>query len=164
MPCIALPWLSRVILSYPKWLPSGIQPQVTGLKRGEVWWVNLDPTQGSEIQKTRPAVILTVNALNRARRTVVVVPLSSFATPRPPIVVSAPSGNLEKPVTFMVRQAHHERNLLIEILPFALSLSKCGVFRGPLLPGLALSRFATKSRRLTSPGLPNVLAKYPNPT
>ena len=91
MPCIALHWLSRVILSYPKWLPSGIQPQVTGLKRGEVWWVNLDPTQGSEIQKTRPAVILTVNALNRARRTVVVVPLSSSATPRPPIVVSAPS-------------------------------------------------------------------------
>ena len=64
---------------------------MTGLKRGEVWWVNLDPTQGSEIQKTRPAVILTVNALNRARRTVVVVPLSGSATPRPPIVVSVPS-------------------------------------------------------------------------
>jgi mRNA interferase MazF len=61
------------------------------LKRGEVWWVNLDPTRGGEIQKTRPAVILTVNALNRARRTVVVVPLSSSATPRPPIVVSVPS-------------------------------------------------------------------------
>ncbi|MCX7114276.1 MAG: type II toxin-antitoxin system PemK/MazF family toxin [Proteobacteria bacterium] len=61
------------------------------MKRGEVWWVNLDPTRGGEIQKTRPAVILTVNALNRARRTVVVVPLSSSATPRPPIVVSVPS-------------------------------------------------------------------------
>jgi mRNA interferase MazF len=61
------------------------------LKRGEVWWVDLDPTRGSEIQKTRPAVILTVDALNRARRTVVVVPLSSSATPRPPIVVSVPS-------------------------------------------------------------------------
>ena len=61
------------------------------MKRGEVWWVNLDPTHGSEIQKTRPAVILTVNALNRARRTVVVVPLSSSATPRPPIIVSVPS-------------------------------------------------------------------------
>lgn len=61
------------------------------MKRGEVWWVDLDPTRGSEIQKTRPAVILTVDALNRARRTVVVVPLSSSATPRPPIVVSVPS-------------------------------------------------------------------------
>ena len=40
------------------------------------------------------------------------------------------TGNLEKLVTFMVRQAHHERNLLIKILPFAQSLSKCEVFRG----------------------------------
>lgn len=53
--------------------------------------MDLDPTRGGEIQKTRPAVILTVDALNRARRTVVVVPLSSSATPRPPIVVSVPS-------------------------------------------------------------------------
>ena len=64
------------------------------MKRGEVWWVDLDPTGGGEIQKTRPAVILTVDALNRARRTVVVVPLSSSATPRPPIVVSVPSAGV----------------------------------------------------------------------
>ena len=61
------------------------------MKRGEVWWVGLDPTRGSEIKKTRPAAILTVDALNRARRTVVVVPLSSSAQPRPPIVVAVPS-------------------------------------------------------------------------
>ena len=61
------------------------------MKRGEIWWVDLDPTRGGEIQKTRPAAILTVDALNRARRTVVVVPLSTSATPRPPIVVSVPS-------------------------------------------------------------------------
>jgi mRNA interferase MazF len=61
------------------------------MKRGEVWWVDLDPTRGSEIRKTRPAVVLSVDALNRARRTVVVVPLSSSPTPRPPIVVPAPS-------------------------------------------------------------------------
>ncbi len=56
-----------------------------------MWWVDLDPTRGSEIKKTRPAAILTVDALNRARRTVVVVPLSSSAQPRPPIVVAVPS-------------------------------------------------------------------------
>ena len=61
------------------------------MKRGEVWWVDLDPIRGSEIKKTRPAAILTVDALNRARRTVVVVPLSSSAQPRPPIVVAVPS-------------------------------------------------------------------------
>lgn len=53
--------------------------------------MDLDPTRGSEIRKTRPAVVLTADALNRARRTVVVVPLSTGPTPRPPIVVPTPS-------------------------------------------------------------------------
>jgi len=61
------------------------------VQRGEVWWVNFDPSQGMEIQKRRPAVILTVNALNRARGTVVVVPLSTSAKPRPPIALPLPS-------------------------------------------------------------------------
>ena len=61
------------------------------MQRGEVWWVNFDPSQGREMQKRRPAVILTVNALNRARGTVVVVPLSTSAKPRPPIVLPLPS-------------------------------------------------------------------------
>jgi mRNA interferase MazF len=61
------------------------------MQRGEVWWVNFDPSQGMEIQKWRPAVILTANALNRARGTVVVVPLSTSAKPRSPIVIPLPS-------------------------------------------------------------------------
>src|SRR5437868_11803825 len=61
------------------------------VRRGDVWWVSLDPTQGGEIRKTRPAVVITVNALNRARRTVVVVPLSTGPDPRPPIIVPTPS-------------------------------------------------------------------------
>ena len=32
-------------------------------QRGEVWWVELDPTRGSEIQKTRPAVVISAKAL-----------------------------------------------------------------------------------------------------
>lgn len=61
------------------------------MRRGEIWWVDFEPALGGEIKKKRPAVILTVNALNRARRTVVVVPLASSPTPRPPIVVAVPS-------------------------------------------------------------------------
>jgi len=57
------------------------------IKRGEIWWVSLDPTQGSEIKKTRPCVVLTHDTLNRLRRTVVVVPLSSVAKPHPPITI-----------------------------------------------------------------------------
>lgn len=57
--------------------------------------MNLDPTRGSEIRKTRPAVVLSADALNRVRRTVVVVPLSQGPSPRPPIVVAAPSAGAE---------------------------------------------------------------------
>jgi mRNA interferase MazF len=65
------------------------------VRRGEVWWVNLDPARGSEIRKTRPAGVMTADALNRARRTVVVVPLSTGPTPRPPIVIATPSAGAD---------------------------------------------------------------------
>ncbi len=58
------------------------------INRGDVWWVSLDPAQGSEIRKTRPCLVLTHDTLNRLRRTVVVVPLSAAARPHPPITVS----------------------------------------------------------------------------
>ena len=47
------------------------------MNRGEIWLVNFDPTIGSEIKKTRPAIILSRQPFNRLRRTVIVVPLSS---------------------------------------------------------------------------------------
>jgi mRNA interferase MazF len=56
-----------------------------------VWWVDLDPTRGSEIRKSRPAVVLSADGLNQVRRTVVVVPMSTGPTPRPPIVVATAS-------------------------------------------------------------------------
>jgi mRNA interferase MazF len=61
------------------------------VRRGDIWWVILDPAEGSELRKTRPAVVITADALNRARRTVVVVPLSTGPEPRPPIVIATPS-------------------------------------------------------------------------
>jgi len=61
------------------------------VRRGEVWWVDFDTAEGGEMRKMRPAVVMTADALNRARRTVVVVPLASGPQPRPPIVIATPS-------------------------------------------------------------------------
>lgn len=47
------------------------------MKRFEVWLVNLDPTIGSEIRKTRPAVIVSPDELNKHLHTVIVVPLTT---------------------------------------------------------------------------------------
>lgn len=47
------------------------------MKRGEVWWVAFDPSVGSEIQKTRPAIIISNNAANRQLARVVVIPITS---------------------------------------------------------------------------------------
>jgi len=57
------------------------------LNRGNVFWVNLDSTKGTEIAKPRPCVLVGATPINRARRTVVVVPLSTGGKPRPPLAV-----------------------------------------------------------------------------
>ena len=57
------------------------------LNRGDIYWVNLDPTIGSEIKKKRPCVLIGATPINEARRTVVVVPLSSAGKPRPPLTI-----------------------------------------------------------------------------
>jgi mRNA interferase MazF len=45
--------------------------------RGEVWLINLDPTVGSEIRKSRPCVVISPPELNAHLKTVIVAPMTS---------------------------------------------------------------------------------------
>jgi mRNA-degrading endonuclease toxin of MazEF toxin-antitoxin module len=42
-----------------------LYPRTWSMKRGEVWWVEFDPSIGTEIRKTRPVVIMSNDAANR---------------------------------------------------------------------------------------------------
>src|SRR3990167_10820641 len=47
------------------------------MKRGEIYFANLDPTVGSEIRKKRPVLIVSNNANNKAASTMTIVPITS---------------------------------------------------------------------------------------
>lgn len=52
----------------------------TNLYRGEIYWVNLDPTVGSETRKTRPGLIISNNSQNQASKRIIIVPLTSVVS------------------------------------------------------------------------------------
>lgn len=65
------------------------------VKRGDIWLVNLDPTVGSEIKKSRPCVVVSPAELNDHLKTVIVAPMTSkgFAAPfRVPVTHAGTKG------------------------------------------------------------------------
>ena len=47
------------------------------MNRGDVWWVNFEPSIGGEIRKKRPAIIISNNAANKFLNRVQVIPITS---------------------------------------------------------------------------------------
>ncbi len=79
--------------------------------------MDLNPTRGSEINKKRPCVVLGVDPINTARRTVVVVPLSSAGKEHPPLAIGVSCMNKKGiAVIDQIRAVDKSR-----------FLSKCGV-------------------------------------
>ena len=49
----------------------------------DIYWTDLDPTKGSEIQKTRPCVVISPNEMNHNIKTVIIAPLTSSSKDYP---------------------------------------------------------------------------------
>jgi len=67
------------------------------VKRGEIWLINLDPTVGSAIRKTRPCVVVSPAEMNEHLRTVIVAPMTSqgFDAPfRPALTFQGQRGRI----------------------------------------------------------------------
>ena len=70
---------------------SGAQPLATG----DVWLIQLDPTLGSEIRKTRPCVVISPPEMHQHLRTVIVAPMTTGSRPaafRVPITFKGKTG------------------------------------------------------------------------
>ena len=80
------------------------------MKRGEVWWVEFDPSVGSEIRKTRPAIIISNDGANRNLARVVIIPLTSnTARVYPGEAVVTVDGKASKAVADQIMAADKKR-------------------------------------------------------
>lgn len=64
----------------------------TSVRRGNVFWANLDPTIGVEIKKTRPVIVVSNDVINERSRLVIVVPLTTNVAHLSPSHVLIPAG------------------------------------------------------------------------
>jgi len=80
------------------------------VRRGEVYWVNLDPTIGTEIQKTRPAVIISNDSQNKVGQRYIVAPVTSTTKNLYPFEVNINiNGTLSKAMLDQIRTLDHQR-------------------------------------------------------
>jgi len=93
-------------------------PRTPTPRRGDVWLVALDPAVGHEIQKTRPAVIVTNDLYNRQNWVVLAVPLTSHDSAEyDQVLVRPPEGGLTSPsVTLPDQMRAIDRTRLVKRL------------------------------------------------
>jgi mRNA interferase MazF len=82
---------------------------VDEIRRGDVFLVNLDPTIGGEIQKTRPCLIVSPDELNAHLRTFIVAPLTTGGHPYPFRVPCRFHGRIGSVVLDQIRTVDHDR-------------------------------------------------------
>lgn len=57
--------------------------RIVRIRRGDIWFVDLDPTVGSEIRKTRPCVVISPPEMHDFLRTAIVAPMTTGSHPAP---------------------------------------------------------------------------------
>lgn len=76
-------------------------------RRGEIWIVELDPTRGHEMQKTRYCLVIQSDVLNKKLPTYIIVPITSKVRPEwfpIGIILKKEEGNLSKESQVMLNQ------------------------------------------------------------
>ena len=79
------------------------------VSRFDIFLVNLDPTVGSEIRKTRPYVIISPDEMNRHIRTVIIAPMTTKGRPYPTRVTCRFKGRSGQIVLDQIRTIDKER-------------------------------------------------------
>ena len=90
------------------------------VRRFDVFLVNLDPTVGSEIQKTRPCVVISPDEMNRYVATVIIAPMTTKGKEYPTRVFCQFQGKDGQIVLDLIRQFLSGES----VLPVVLDLSK----------------------------------------
>ncbi len=78
-------------------------------RQDEVWLVTLDPTQGVEIQKTRPCLVVSPNEMNAHLRTVIIAPMTTVIRPYPTRVAVRFQGKRGQVALDQVRAVDQQR-------------------------------------------------------
>ena len=79
------------------------------IKQYEIILVNLDPTKGSEIQKTRPCLIISPNEINDNLKAVVIAPMTTASKPYPTRVKISHNGKIGWVVIDQIRTIDKSR-------------------------------------------------------
>ncbi len=78
-------------------------------RRDEVWLVALDPTRGSEIQKTRPCLVVSPDEVNQHLRTIIIAPMTTTERPYPTRVAVAFQGKRGQVALDQIRAVDRDR-------------------------------------------------------
>jgi mRNA interferase MazF len=80
-------------------------------QRDEVWLVSLDPTQGGEIKKTRPCLVVSPDEMNQHLRTVIIAPMTTVVRPYPTRVLTRFQGKRGQVALDQLRAVDRQRLL-----------------------------------------------------